>query len=179
MCVLLFNDFNGFSFKERHVKHLLLRKTDVLKTFIFSGRKFEEIQWFWRAERYKVYLGKFWHYFLQLSFVYKTLSQIYFNFFCSGIKGFYQSSLGNEVEFTDIMNVSPNILNKKQHFKKLRHSFVGEGAMITMTLISSCHWKTLIPFCLQKKRPENAFLTLTWNYRKIVRKNKLCHSKQQ
>ena len=28
------------------------------------------------------------------------------------IKGFYQSSLGNEVDFTDIMNVSPNILAK-------------------------------------------------------------------
>ena len=26
------------------------------------------------------------------------------------IKGFYQSSLGNEVDFTDIVNVSPNIL---------------------------------------------------------------------
>ena len=29
--------------------------------------------------------------------------------------------------------------------------------MITTTLISSCHWKTLVPFSLQKKRPENAF----------------------
>ena len=28
------------------------------------------------------------------------------------IKSFYQSSLGNEVDFTDIMNVSPNILAK-------------------------------------------------------------------
>ena len=28
------------------------------------------------------------------------------------IKGFYQSSLGNEADFTDIMNVSPNILAK-------------------------------------------------------------------
>ena len=28
------------------------------------------------------------------------------------IKGFYQSSLGNEVDFRDIMNVSPNILAK-------------------------------------------------------------------
>ena len=29
--------------------------------------------------------------------------------------------------------------------------------MITNALISCCHWKTLVPFCLQKKRPENAF----------------------
>ena len=28
------------------------------------------------------------------------------------IEGFYQSSLGNEVDFTDIMNVSPNIMSK-------------------------------------------------------------------
>ena len=28
------------------------------------------------------------------------------------IKGFNQSSLGNEVDFTDIMNVPPNILNE-------------------------------------------------------------------
>ena len=36
----------------------------------------------WRAKRYKVYLGErlFWHYLLQLSFVYKTVSQISFTF---------------------------------------------------------------------------------------------------
>ena len=28
---------------ERYVKHLLLRKIDVLKTSIFSERKFEEV----------------------------------------------------------------------------------------------------------------------------------------
>ena len=36
--------------------------------------------------------------------------------------------------------------------------------------MSSCHWKTLISFCLQKKRPENALLILTVNYRKMVQK---------
>ena len=60
----------------------------------------------------------------------------------------------------------------------MRHSFVDERALITTTLISSCHWKTLVPFCLQKKRPENAFLTVIVNYRKIVQKNKLFHPKQ-
>ena len=95
------------------------------------------------------------------------------------IKGFYQSSLGNKVVFRDIMNVFPNILAKNQNFKKLRHGFVDERALITMTLISSCHWKTLVPFCMRKKRPENAFLTLILNYCKIIQKNKLCHPKQQ
>ena len=44
------------------------------------------------------------------------------------------------------MNVFRNILAKNQNFKKLRHSFVDERALKTTTLISSCHWKTLLPF---------------------------------
>ena len=66
------------------------------------------------------------------------------------------------------MNVSPNILAKNQNFKKLKHGFVDKRTMITTTLISSSHWKTLVPFCLRRKRPENAVLTLIVNYRKIV-----------
>ena len=101
------------------------------------------------------------------------------NCFVREIKGFYQSSLGNEVDFGDIMNVSPNILAKNQNFKKLRDSFVDERALIRTTLISSCHWKTLVPFCLRKKRPENTFSTIIVNYHKSIQTNKLCHSKQQ
>ena len=87
--------------------------------------------------------------------------------FVREIKGFYRSSLRNEVDFRDIMNVSLR--------KKLRHDFADKRALITTTLTSSCHWKTLVPFCLRKKRPENAFLTLIVNYRKILQKNKLCY----
>ena len=54
----------------------------------------------------------FWHYYLQLSFVCKTVSQISFKLFCSVDKRLFHSSLGNEVDFMDIMNVSPNILAK-------------------------------------------------------------------
>ena len=86
--------------------------------------------------------------------------------FTREIKSFYQGSLGNEVNFRDIINVSPNILAK--NFKKLRHGFVDGKALITTTLKSFCHWKTLALFCLRKKRPGNAFLTLTMNYHKIV-----------
>ena len=93
------------------------------------------------------------------------------------IKGFYQSSFGNEVDFKDIIKVSLNIFAKNQNLEKLRHDFVDERAMIKATVMFSCHWKTLVPFCLRKKRPENTLLTLTVNYRKIVQKNKLCHSK--
>ena len=42
----------------------------------------------------------------------------------------------------------------------MKHGFVDKRAQITTILISSCHWETLVPFCLRKKRPENAFLTL-------------------
>ena len=52
----------------------------------FSKRKFEEIHQLWRTKKFKVYLGKrlFWHYYLQLFFVYKTVSQISFKSFCLG-----------------------------------------------------------------------------------------------
>ena len=51
--------------------------------------------------------------------------------------------------------------------------------MIKTTLITFCHCKSLVPFCLRKKRPENAFLTLIVNYNRIVQKNKLSFPKQQ
>ena len=99
--------------------------------------------------------------------------------FAPEIKGFYQSFFRNVVGFKDIMNISPNILAKNWDFKKLRHGFVDERAMITTALIYSCHWKTFVPFCLRKKRHESAFLTLTVNYHKIIQKSKLCYPKQQ
>ena len=37
--------------------------------------------------------------------------------FAHDIKGFYKSSLGNEVDFRDIMNVSPNILANNENLK--------------------------------------------------------------
>ena len=55
------------------------------------------------------------------------------------IKDFHQSS-----SVRDIMNISPNILAKIQNFKKLRHGFVDERALMTTIFISSCHWKTLV-----------------------------------
>ena len=70
------------------------------------------------------------------------------------------------------MNVSLNILSKNYNFRKLRHCFVDERGLIITTLISSCHWKSLVPFCLQKKRPENTFLTLIVNYQKKTKNKK-------
>ena len=83
------------------------------------------------------------------------------NCFVREIKGFYQSSLGNEVDFRDIMNVFPNIFKKIKVSKNWDTVFVDERALITTTLISSCRWKSLVPFCLRKKRPENTYNTNT------------------
>ena len=63
-----------------------------------------------------------------------------------------------------------DVCAKNLNFKKLRQVFVDERALITTTLISSCHWKSLVPFLLRKKRPESAFLTLTVNDPKIAQK---------
>ena len=57
----------------------------------------------------------------------------------------------------------------------MRHNFVDERVLITTIFISSCHWKTLAPFYLPKKRPENAFWPLIVTYCKILQKNKLCY----
>ena len=71
-------------------------------------------------------------------------SKISFHLFCSEDKGFHQCSLWNEVDFTNIMNFSLSILDKNLNFRKLRLAFVDEKAMITATLESSYHWKTLV-----------------------------------
>ena len=54
--------------------------------------------------------------------------------FAREIKGSYHSSFGNEVDFTNIMNISSNILAKNLNFQKLRQDFVVERAMIPTTL---------------------------------------------
>ena len=146
-----------------------------------SERKFEEMHYLWRAKRHKIYSGKrlFWHIIFSCLSSTKLCLRFLLYYFFREIKGFYQSSFGNEIDFRDVMNVSPNILAKNSNFKTLRHGFVDESALTTTTYISSCHWKSLVPFWLWKKRPENVFLTLIVNYRKIMQKNKLCHSKQQ
>ena len=177
MYVLLFDVF----------KHLLLRKTDVLKTCReskFLGKKIWRNALGLKSKKVQGIFTKIFVSALSSSTVFrlqKPCLRFLLNCFAGeiGEKGFYRSSLGNEVDFRDIMNVSPIILAKNSIFKKLRHGFVDERALITTTLISSCHWKTLALFCLRKKRPENALLTLIVNYFKIVQKSKLCYSKQQ
>ena len=52
---------------------------------------------------------------------------------------------------------------KISNFKNLRHGFVDDRALITTTLIFSCHWKLLVTFCLKKKTPENTNNELSQN----------------
>ena len=145
---------------ERNVKRLLLRKTDVLKTFIFQERKkytnFEE-QKGTRYIRGDVYIGII---IFNCFSSKKPCLRFLLNSFVCERKDFYQSSFRHEIDFRDIMNVSLNILAK--NYKK--------------TILSL---KILVSFCLRKKRSGNALLTLTVNNCKIIQKNKLCHSKQQ
>ena len=69
----------------------------------------------WRSQNF--YFGSF-----VLSHLSSTKLSLRFLLICFAweIKGFYQSSLGNEVDIRDIMNVPPNILAKNWYFKKLR-----------------------------------------------------------
>ena len=138
----------------------MLRKTDVLKTCPktkFLGKKVWRNALTLKSKRLQGIFGETFVLPLLSSAVFclQNLISDFFNLFGSGVKGFYQSLLGNKVDFGGIMNVSPNIV------------------------IPAGHWKTLVPFCMRKKRPENAFLTLIVNYRKIIQKNKLRHPKQQ
>ena len=162
-----------------------MRKTGVPKICRKSklhGKKIWRNVTALKSKKVQSIFGKrsFWYYYLQLSFVYKTVSQISFKLFCLGDKRLLSEFLRKWAWFKGHTERFPKYLVKKWNFKKLRHGFVDERALITTKLISSFHWKTLVPFCLQKKRPVNAFLTLIVNYRKIMlSKNKLCHSKQQ
>ena len=73
--------------------------------------------------------------------------------FAAKIESFYQSSLGNEVDFMNIWT-SPQISCLKIKISKNLDT-VEQIAMLITTLISSCHCKTLVHFCLQNNRPEH------------------------
>ena len=113
----------------------------------YSERRLEEINQLWRAKS-KADLGKhlLWHDCLQLSFIYKTMSQISCKLFCSWDKWLLWEFLREWGWFQGHNQRFPKYLTLNWYFKKLRHPFVDEWALITTTLISSCHWKTFVPF---------------------------------
>ena len=83
----------------------------------------------WKAKRYKVCSGKrwFWHYCLQLSFVYKIVSQIFLNLFCSGVKKLLSKFLRKWRWFQGHERF-PKYLGKKLKFHKTETRF--------------CRWKS-------------------------------------
>ena len=158
-----------------------MRKTDILKTCRksnFVGKKIWRNALALKSERYKVYSGErsFWHYCLKLPFVYKSVPQISLNLLCSGDKRLLSEFCSKWGWFQGHNEGFLKYLGLKLKFQK---GFADVRVSVTMTLISSCHWKTLVIFSLQKKIPENAFLTLIVNYCKIVQKKKLYHPKQK
>ena len=71
------------------------------------------------------------------------------------------------VEIYRRINVDKSTLNQRRYQVDRRRDVISTYINVESTL-SVC-WE----------RSENVLLTLTVNYRKIVQKNKLCHSKQQ
>ena len=98
--------------------------------------------------------------------------------FVREIKGFYRSLLGNEVDFTDIMNIYLNVLAKKKFQKTETLTFRWKSKdynniNVFLSLEIPC------TFLLAKEKTWKTFLTLRVSHSKIVQKNKLCHAKQQ
>ena len=97
--------------------------------------------------------------------------------FAREIKSFNQSSLENEIDFINIMNLSLNILTKNKLFKKLRRGFVNERQWLQQHS-SSSHWKICI-FLLANKNIWKSIFNTNSELHRIVQKNNLIHSKQQ
>ena len=108
---------NGCSSKEikRYVKHLILRKTDVLKTLISSEKDLKKCTAFeeQNGRRY-IRVGNVYFGIIVFSCLLSTKPWLRYLSICFDreIKGFYQSTLENEFDFTNIMNVSVLILAK-------------------------------------------------------------------
>ena len=111
-------------------KHLLLRKTDIFKTCwkskfikkkIWNALALKSKKIATKYIRENVYFGII--IFSCLSST-KLCLRFLLNCFVREIKGFYQSSLGSEVDFRDIMNVSPcKISWLKLKFRKTETQF--------------------------------------------------------
>ena len=116
MCVLLLDLF----------KHLLLRKTDVLKTCRkskFLGKKIRRNALALKSKKVQSISGKVYFGIIIFSCLSSTKLCLRFllNCFVQEIKGFYQSSIGHEVYFRDIMNVSSNTQLKIKIREMLGH----------------------------------------------------------
>ena len=124
MCILLFDVFNRCSLVQlKEINRLIIKgmsniyyweKLTFLKLWLTCRENLKNFTSFeeQRGTRYvrgHVYFGIF-----AFGCLSPTNPCLRFLLICFAreIKGFYQSSLGNEIDFTDIMNVSQNILAK-------------------------------------------------------------------
>ena len=105
--VLLFDIFNGCFLvqlkKQIGIKLRFYRKENLKICTTFEKKKGT------KYIRANVYFGVIVFSCLSSTKLYLRFLLIYFD---REIKSFYQSTLRNEVDFMDIMNVSPNILGK-------------------------------------------------------------------
>ena len=59
----------------------------------------------------------------------------------------------------------------------MRHGFVDERALTATTSISSCHWKTLVPFLLAKEKTWERFFNTNSELSQNCTENQIIPSK--
>ena len=130
-----------------------MRKTDLLKT-CRKGKFLRKKIWK-NALALKGKMGNVYFGIIIFSCLLSTRPCIRFFLTCftREIKGFYQSSLANEIDFRDIMNISQNILGKNQNFKNLTWF---------------CRWKST------DDKDVNIFLSLENPCTFLLAKEKIC-----
>ena len=137
MCILLFDTFNGFSSSIKEINRLIWKGMSNIyywKKLTFSKLRFspkEKLRKCTNFEKQKgtrYIRGNVYICIIVFSCVSPTKPCLRFllNYFLREIKGFYQSSVGNEVDFRDIMNVSLNMMSGKNPPRK-KPSVRGQG----------------------------------------------------
>ena len=163
MCVLLFDTFNGCSSSIKEINRLIWK--GMSNIYYWEKLTFSKLRFSWKENLKKctnfeeqkgtryvwgsVYIG-----IIVFSSLSSTKSCLRILLSC-----FVRETKGNELlrkwGWFQGRNEPflPNIFAKNWKFRKLRHGFgfADERAMIKTTLMSSCYWKTLVPFCLRKK----------------------------
>ena len=121
MCVLLFDIFSGCSCSIKEINRLIWKGMSTI--YYWEKLTFSKLLFSWNQNLKKCtnfegqkctrYIrGNFYIGIIVFSCLSSTKPCLTFllNFFARKIKGFYKSSIGNEVDFRNIMNVSLNIL---------------------------------------------------------------------
>ena len=124
MCVLLFDVFKVCSASIKEINRLIWKRMSYI--YDWEKLKFSKLRFSRKGNLKKCtnfeeqkgtrYIGENVYFGINLFSCLSPTKQclrFFLNCFVRKIKGFYQSSLGNEVNFRGTMNVSQNILAKK------------------------------------------------------------------